>query len=230
MGKHKSVLEMIKAGVANLSSSLATERFEAYLDKLIHQAQERVREEKEAIAQAKADQLVARARLDEIDPDISQLEEKAISAIRGRRPTRAKELSGQIAKLLMDRRIYETNYQLASGQILHRQALIECYEGQIQRYRDQIGLRRASENLQRSQEAIHNYGEGTLTSSSTKEGTVSPPESAEDVFARLVQTARKTKQTTRSSLVKKVPAKPKALEKKSTKSSPRNSKPKKKKD
>lgn len=187
----KGLFSIVKDTLNNLTQRAAADHFEAHLDQLIHQTQDHIREQEEAINTAHANELLSRSRVEELTARISDLEEQAILAIRGRRPSRAREISSQLEPLMADLRTNQTNYELAGQQISQRKLLIEAHEGQIRRFRHQLGLRRASENLQRSQEAIYRFGETASTpSSGQSQADASPTETASQIFQRLSEKAK----------------------------------------
>lgn len=187
----KGLFSLVKDTLNNLTQRASADHFEAHLDQLIHQTQDHIREQEEAINTAHANELLSRSRIEELTARISDLEEQAILAIRGRRPSRAREISSQLETLMADLRTNQTNCELAGQQISQRKLLIEAHEGQIRRFRHQLGLRRASENLQRSQEAIYRFGEAAAPpSSGQSQADASPTETSSQIFQRLSEKAK----------------------------------------
>lgn len=220
----KGLFSRMKSTLSGVAQRISADQFEAHLDQLIHQTQESIREQEQAIAAAHADQLVARARIDELQPKIEDLEQQAILAIRGRRPSRARELSSQLEPLLAELRVHQVNAELACQQISQRKLLIETHEGQIRRFRNQLGLRRASENLQRSQEAIHRFGQASSAGSSCQDQPdVSPTETAQQIFQRLSEQAKSPSRKTQARPAGKSARKATKKAVKKTKKSPSNS-------
>lgn len=185
MTDRKGLLSWLRDTLSDVNALAAEHRFEARLDQEIHAAQERVRQANEEAAEARADMVLAAARLAELRPKMEELEERTVRLLASRSSSKARIQAQRVAEVASQVREWEVRHSVAKQHEEKKKALAAFHESVIKRLRRQLGLRRASINLQRSQEALSLFGEPVATSQPARDAQIVLPETPQDVLDRL---------------------------------------------
>lgn len=207
MADRKSLLSWLRDTLSDVNALAAEHRFEAKLDQEIHAAQEKVRQANEEASAARADMVLAAARLAELRPRLAELEDQVVRLLAARSTGKARVQAQKVAELAAQVREWEVRQSVAQQHEEEKKALAAFHESVIKRLRRQLGLRRASINIQRSQEALSLFGEPALTSQPAKDAEIVLPETPQEVLERLREraTAPRPKAPPRAAPAKKSP-------------------------
>lgn len=222
MTDRKGLLSWLRDTLSDVNALAAEHRFEARLDQEIHAAQERVRQANEEAAEARADMVLAAARLAELRPKMEELEEQTVRLLASRSSSKARIQAQRVAEVASQVREWEVRHSVAKQHEEEKKALAAFHESVIRRLRRQLGLRRASINLQRSQEALSLFGDPVVTSQPARDAQIVLPETPQDVLDRLrdrVASAPPKVPPLSSQVKKSVKSKPTKTAKKTTRKS-----------
>ena len=192
MANRPGLLSWLRGTLSDLNARAAEQHFETRIDQDIHRAQEEVRLANEQASAARADMLAAQAKLGDLRPRLVDLEEQVVRSLRSRAASRARTLATQVATLSAQVREWEVREAVARQHVEEKRALVGFHESVIQRLRRQLGLRRASINLQRSQEALALFGEPAARNTPARDADIVPPETAQQVLDRLRASAARS--------------------------------------
>lgn len=187
-----AIWERLQSALADIGQRFSDDHFEAQFDAAIRSTNEQVDAAKQSLTLARARKIETTRKASASAAKHRELEAKAITALRSRKKAQARSVVVEIANIAAEREEWEAAAQKAIEEEKERLLEIELLEGQVKRLKYQLSVRRASTNLQRTQEALlksgHREVEGEAPPSSHRS---KKQETQAQIMARLEKIANK---------------------------------------
>lgn len=186
-----ALLDRLRETLADIGQKFSNDHFEAQLDSAIRSANDRIESAKSELNVARANKISSAKKVADAASECKELESRAVSALQSRKKRQAHSLVDEIGIVSSERMKWEEALAQASEAEKERTLEIELLEGQVKRLKYQLSVRRASTNLQRTQEAILRSGRRPDDPESVRQEVGKKPETPQQLMARLEKLALK---------------------------------------
>lgn len=196
MSKPFNLWDRLRGTLAAVGQKFSDEQFEANLDAAIRAANEQIAKAREESLVARANKISAAKKAEDAKSRQRELEGKAVDLLRSNKKSQAAALTKDIAASASERQKWKAEEKKATEDEAGYLLAMDLLDGQLRRLKYQLSVRRASTNLQRTQEALQRTGRPPQGDSwDPPENKGASKETPEEILARLTRIADKPAKT-----------------------------------